>query len=114
MQQRDTGNWYYAEYSTFRVLSEADNYTLQVTGFSGNASGDAFGYGHNGGKFSTFDRDNDRVSSGNCAVWGGGGFWWRSCGWCGVNAARSTDGFYWAGLPGGWNLQLSRMWLQCK
>ena len=39
-QQRDTGNWYYAEYSTFRVLSEADNYTLQVDGFAGNASYD--------------------------------------------------------------------------
>ena len=30
LQQRDTGNWYYAEYSTFIVQSEADNYTLQV------------------------------------------------------------------------------------
>ena len=37
LQSRNTGNWYYAEYSTFRVLSEAHNYTLQVGGFSGNA-----------------------------------------------------------------------------
>ena len=28
--QSNYSNWYYAEYSTFRVLSEADNYTLQV------------------------------------------------------------------------------------
>ena len=99
---------YYAEYSTFRVLSEAYNYTLQVGGFSGNAGRDALGY-HNGRQFSTFDRDNDR-SSGNCAAWFGG-FWWGSCGECGVNGAGHFD---WHGLPGGDDLQLSRMWLQCK
>ena len=47
LQQNGTGTWYYAEYSTFRVLSEADNYTLQVDGFSGNVSYDAFGGLHN-------------------------------------------------------------------
>ena len=115
LQSRDTGNWYYAEYSTFRVQSEAYNYRLQVAGYSGNASYDAFGSEwHNGRQFSTFDRDNDWVSSGNCAAYSGGGFWWRNCGWCGVNGARSTDQFYWAVLPGGRDLQLSRMWLQCK
>ena len=113
LQQRDTGNWYYAEYSTFIVLSEADNYKLQVAGFSGNASYDALGQ-HNGQQFSTFDRDNDRWSSVNCAAWLGGGFWWWECGACSVNGARSTDRFFWAGLPGGPYLQLSRMWLQCK
>ena len=111
LQSRDTGNWYYAEYSTFRVLSEADNYTLHVDGFSGNAGRDAFGR-HNGRQFTTFDRDNDR-SSGNCAAVYGG-FWWRDCGWCVVNGARSTYRFYWLNLPGGDYLQLSRMWLQCK
>jgi len=35
------------EYSRFRVLSEADNYKLQVAGFSGNASFDAFGFHNN-------------------------------------------------------------------
>jgi len=59
LQQNGSGTWYYAEYSTFRVglLSEADNYTLQVGGFSGNAY-DSFRY-HNGLKFTTFDSDND-------------------------------------------------------
>ena len=114
LQQRSTGNWYYAEYSTFRVLSEAYNYTLQEGGFSGNASYDAFRW-HNGAQFSTFDRDNDRESTGNCAAYSGGGFWWLYCGGCYVNGAHSTDFFYWRGLPGGsWNLHLSRMWLQCK
>ena len=112
LQQRDTGDWYYAEYSTFRVLSEADNYTLVVDGFSGNAGWDAFGE-HNGQKFSTFDLDNDPIS-GNCATGLGGGFWYSACGACLVNGARSSDNFYWAGLPRSRALQLSRMWLKCK
>ena len=114
LQQRDTGNWYYAEYSWFRVESEADNYTLQVGGFSGNAGSDALGWHHNGQQFSTFDRDNDPRSSVNCAAVIGGGFWWRVCGWCLVNGARGIGHFYWYDLPGGHYLQLSRMWLQCK
>ena len=115
MQQNGTGNWYYAEYSTFIVQSEADNYKLQVGGFSGNASYDALGLDHNGQQFTTFDRDNDRASSRNCAANRGGGFWWHGCGGCLVNGASSSPGgFYWAYLPGGWGLQLSRMWLECK
>jgi len=111
LQQNGTGNWYYAKYSTFRVQSEANNYKLQVAGYSGNAGRDAFSY-HNGRQFSTFDRDNDGWS-GNCAA-ALGGFWWWVCGGCHVNSARSTGRFYWRGLPGGRDLQLSRMWLECK
>jgi len=115
LQQDGSGDWYYAEYSTFRVLSEADNYKLQVAWFSGNAGQDAFGLYHNGEQFSTVDRDNDPSSSLNCAAWYGGGFWYpRYCGWCFVNGARSNDHFYWYRLPGDFYLQLSRMWLQCK
>ena len=112
LQQNGSGTWYYAEYSTFRVLSEADNYTLQVDGFSGNAY-DSFRC-HNGLKFTTFDRDNDAWPLGNCAAALGGGFWHHYCSWWSVNAARSSGHFYWFGLPGGRDLQLSRMWLQCK
>jgi len=114
LQQLSTGSWYYAEYSTFRVLSEADNYKLQVAGFSGNGSWDALIRDHNGQKFTTIDRDNDRSSSLNCAALIGGGFWWRHCGVCRVNGAGSTNYFYWGGLPGDDALQLSRMWLECK
>ena len=114
LQQHYTGNWFYAEYSTFRVLSEADNYTLLVGGFSGNASYDALGLWHSGRQFSTFDRDNDLNPYRNCAVGSGGGFWWWSCGGCRVNGARSPGHFYWSRLPGPDDLQLSRMWLQCK
>ena len=85
-----------------------------MAGFSGNAGFDAFGIDHNGQQFSTFDSDNDRESSRNCAADFGGGFWWRSCGASSVNGARSTGHFYWVFLPGGSDLQLSQMWLQCR
>jgi len=114
LQSRNTSNWYYAEYSTFRVLTEADNYTLQVAGYSGNTGKDAFGSRwHDGMMFSTYDRDNDRASLFHCAEWAGGGFWYNECSTCNMNGASGYD-FYWQGLPGGRNLQSSRMWLQCK
>jgi len=113
LQQNRSGNWYYAEYSWFRVLSEAHDYTLLVTGYSGNARSDVFG-NSNGWKFRT-------IESSNCAAELEGGFWYRSCGSCRVNAARSTGNFYWSGLPMrkwddtvSYQLQNSQMWLQCK
>ena len=111
LQSRSTGKWYYAEYSTFVVLPEAQNYKLQVAGYSGNAGYDSFGL-HNGMMFSTYDRDNDQKR--DCAGGFRGGFWYKHCQWCGVNTSHSAKYFNWWGLPGGRPLQKSRMWLQCK
>jgi len=119
LQSRNhTSNWYSAEYSTFKVLSETDKYRMQVAGYSGNA-GNAFGTDmHNDQKFSTYDRDNDGWRL-NCAKREGGGFWYRDCASADVNSARNnehgpTRSFGWDNLPGGRLLQSSRMWLQCK
>jgi len=112
LQSRINNKWYYAEYSTFRVLTEADNYRLQVAGYLGNAGYDAFG-NHDGLMFSTYDHDNDLWSL-HCAAQYGGGFWYIDCSYCNVNGARSTGYFSWRYLPGGDYLQTSRMWLQCK
>ena len=111
----NTSNSYRAEYSNFRVLAESSNYRLHVAGYSGNAGRDALDY-HNGMMFTTYDRDNDPWSSGNCAVNNGGGFWYKTCAICEVNTPRvgGGDEFSWDGLPGGRLLQSSRMWLQCK
>ncbi|GIY77027.1 angiopoietin-related protein 7 [Caerostris extrusa] len=46
-----TGKYKYAEYNTFEVLAEKDNFRLVLAGYHGNAS-DAMGY-HNGMAFST-------------------------------------------------------------
>jgi len=108
----NTSNWYYAEYSTFRVLDETYGYKLEVAGYSGNAGFDAL-RPHDGMMFTTYDRDNDLYIY-NCAAYWGGGFWYRNCARCGVNFAHSRGGFIWHGLPGGLQLQSSRMWLQCK
>jgi len=117
LQSRSNRNWYWAKYSTFRVLPEAQNYRLQVAGYSGNAGNDALKV-QNGMIFTTYDRKNDLHLKVNCAVRSGGGFWYNMCYRCGVNSARDLVhydwDFYWYGLPGGKNLQSSRMWLQCK
>ena len=111
----NTSNWYSAEYSSFTVLSEADNYRLLVDGYSGNA-GDAFRSGHDNMMFTTYDRDNDRLSSDNCAASRGGGFWYMACDSAQINLPRvgGSESFSWDRLPGGSALQTSRMWLQCK
>ena len=114
LQARNNGRWYYAEYSTFRVLPELYNYRMYVYQYSGNA-GNSFGW-HHDMMFSTYDRDND-ASSVNCAAWKGGGFWYNNyCGWVLINTPRvgGSDPFSWGHLPGSNGLQTSRMWLHCK
>jgi len=106
LQRRDTnGTWDYAEYSRFVVLSEATNYTLIVSGYSGNAR-DGLSP-HNGMMFTTYDRNNDRRrrNNRNCAVHHGGGFWYRSCAEVNFNGYRYFDWYF--------SLQTSRMWLTC-
>ena len=114
LQSRSSGDWYYAEYRAFQVHPEADNYRLYVTGYSGNAGNDALAV-QNGMMFTTYDRQNDLYTS-NCAQRHGAGFWYRNCANCEVNAPQvgAADDFTWDGLPGGRQLQSSRMWLQCK
>ena len=68
----------YAKYRIFHIADESHGYRLFVTGYSGTA-GDSFS-GHDGMKFSTYDRDND-INSGttNCAVVYQGAWWYGAC-----------------------------------
>ena len=112
LQSRNTSDWYTAEYRSFAVLPETDNYRMYVSGYSGDAS-DSFS-SNSGTEFSTYDRDNDQVTY-NCAVHTAGGFWHRRCTSADVNSAGTgSHSFGWYNLPGGRDLQTSRMWLQCK
>ncbi|XP_072393200.1 uncharacterized protein [Diabrotica undecimpunctata] len=82
------GNKKFAQYSHFKIYSEADYYKLEIDGYEGNA-GDSLNdpwYGSNNSPFSTYNRDNDR-SSLNCASMLKGGWWWKSCG-------RGLNGLY--------------------
>ncbi|XP_063244875.1 angiopoietin-4 [Bacillus rossius redtenbacheri] len=82
------GNKRYAQYTHFKIYSEAEYYKLEIDGYEGNA-GDSLNdpwYGSNNSPFSTYNRDNDR-SSLNCASMLKGGWWWKSCG-------RGLNGLY--------------------
>ncbi|XP_067296612.1 microfibril-associated glycoprotein 4-like [Pseudorasbora parva] len=72
-----TGRKGFAQYSTFSVGPETDGYRLQVSGFKNGAAGDSLS-GHNGMKFSTFDKDQD-TWGGNCAKQFLGAFWYAAC-----------------------------------
>ena len=117
LQARDNSSWYWAEYSTFIVYDESRNYELSVSGYSGNA-GDALGV-QDRMMFTTYDRDNDQWTDSNkddnCAVYNGGGFWYRGCSWCRVNVVRGRgDDFRWYSKETGHLLlRTSRMWLMC-
>jgi len=109
-------SWFYAEYSEFNVYEESRNYTLHVSGYSGNV-GDTFSW-HSGMMFTTYDRDNDPWTNSNyndnCAVRLGGGFWYKDCGWCSVNAVRGGGYFrWWSPQTGYLYFQSTRMWLMC-
>ena len=83
-----SGETRYAEYSSFAVTSEADEYRLLLGDYSGTASTneahditDGFLY-QNNSQFSTKDRDNDRTTdpADSCVLINGyGGFWYNSC-----------------------------------
>ena len=116
--QARSGSWYYAEYRTFIVTSEASNYRMHVSGYSsGNAGSNGFSY-QDGMMFTTFDRDNDPWTHSsyrnNCAVLNGGGFWYKDCSRVDVNAMRGRgNDFRWHGNSRNIFLQTSRMWLTC-
>ena len=76
------GNFGYAKYSSFSIGNSTTDYTLSLSGYSGNA-GDAM-LSHwesaNGRRFTTKDRDNDLThDSVNCAVKYSGAWWYHSC-----------------------------------
>ncbi|XP_037071415.1 ficolin-2-like [Pollicipes pollicipes] len=70
------GGHRFAQYGSFSVSDEADQYRLQLSDFSGDA-------GHsmprqNGQQFSTRDRDNDAHSN-SCARTYKGAWWYEQC-----------------------------------
>ncbi|XP_078681328.1 uncharacterized protein LOC144916168 [Branchiostoma floridae x Branchiostoma belcheri] len=78
------GQTRFAEYSTFRVSGEEDQYQLEISGYSGTA-GNSMNI-HNNQMFSTVDRDNDSDGSWFCSrKWGGAGWWFSICGYTFLN-----------------------------
>jgi hypothetical protein len=118
LQSKTNGGWYWAEYNTFVIFSESTNYELHVAGYTGNAGYDALIYSDRM-NFTTYERDNDPWThpsyANNCAVYNGGGFWYKGCAYVNVNnMAGKGDDFRWNNLSGGSALAASRMWLMCR
>jgi len=76
------GSKVYAEFRTFYIDGESDNYRLHVSSYSGTA-GDSLAY-HNGMQFTTKDRDND-ASGSDCAVIRHGAWWYNNCQYSNLN-----------------------------
>ncbi|KAF8782031.1 Protein scabrous like protein [Argiope bruennichi] len=93
--------YFYAEYQTFLIRSELDQYAIEISNHSGNAS-DAL-TSHFGMGFSTFDKDND-ASSANCAVHHTGGWWYQHC------HRADLNGRYSLGMT--WYDEYNQEWLQ--
>ena len=78
------GTWSFMHYNHFSVGPAADNYRLNISGFTGITPTDPFATEPlNGQQFSTRDRDNDNDSQ-HCAVkshgsTAPGGWWYNSC-----------------------------------
>ena len=72
-----TGERKYSVYDKFRIGNETNNYRLNVSGYSGNTDHDYWAR-HNGMKFSTRDRENDRAGY-SCSQRWRGGHWYNDC-----------------------------------
>ena len=102
----------YARYNVFKVGSSATSYKLTTGSYSGNA-GDRLTY-HNGMKFSTKDRDNDR-NGGSCAGTYRGGWWYNNCYYSNLNGiyagSRKSNPTYcvWSSFDGSFSLKSADM-----
>ncbi|KAJ6651955.1 hypothetical protein lerEdw1_015897 [Lerista edwardsae] len=84
----------FAQYQSFKILGESDQYRLVLGGFRGGTAGtcsesvleqkgDSLSY-HNNMDFSTKDHDND-THQWNCAKRFKGGWWYKSCHYSNLN-----------------------------
>ncbi|XP_030621431.1 fibrinogen-like protein 1 [Chanos chanos] len=112
------GHQRYAVYKKFKVDNEENQYQLQFGEYSGNAGDSLSGTyhpevqwwaSHQGMKFSTSDRDNDRYER-NCAKEDKSGWWFNRCHSANLNglyykgpySAVTDDGVVWYTWHGWW------------
>ncbi|XP_056143985.1 fibrinogen-like protein 1 [Lampris incognitus] len=124
------GNQRYAEYNSFKVGPETEQYKLTFGVYSGTAGDSLSGSfqadvsewaSHQGMKFSTYDQDNDN-HRGNCAREDKGGWWFNRCHSAHLNglyyprgyySALTDDGVVWYAWKGWWySLKTSVMQLR--
>ncbi|XP_066296744.1 angiopoietin-related protein 7-like [Branchiostoma lanceolatum] len=110
----------FAEYSTFRVSGESDQYRVHVAGYSGNTRDSMAN--NNGQRFSTMDRDNDAHSVHCSQRYGQGGWWFESCSHSNLNgrylgncgsSCPSAQGVMWFDW-GGWSYSLKSVSMKIR
>ncbi|XP_062996557.1 veficolin-1-like isoform X2 [Elgaria multicarinata webbii] len=67
----------FALYNDFKILSEKENYSLNLGSYSSGDMGDSLS-SHNQQPFSTLDKDHDKSAS-NCAEIYKGAWWYEDC-----------------------------------
>ena len=85
----------FAQYDNFSISGASDFYRLSVSGFSGGDAGDSMQHNgsdyHNGMRFSTPDKDNDR-ENGDCAFHFSSGWWFNACYYSNLNGLYKNSG----------------------
>ncbi|ESO97704.1 hypothetical protein LOTGIDRAFT_104370 [Lottia gigantea] len=91
-----TGKHLFAEYDSFGVDGEKNNYRLHVSGYHGNAGDSMTSYweNHDGMFFSTHDKDNDGRYYDNCAKAYHGAWWFNNCFDSHLNGKYYHKGFH--------------------
>jgi len=96
------GNYRYAEYSNFNVGGASSTYILTSLGVYSGDAGDSLTY-HRFMMFTTYDMDNDRWTTGNCAVNRRGAWWYDNCEASNLNGEYNNtvfQGIHWGGWMG--------------
>ncbi|XP_038104197.1 ficolin-1 [Culex quinquefasciatus] len=99
--KNETGHYEYGRYKRFQVAGADQKYRLSpLVEFSG-AIGEKLNISRDEA-FSTYDKDNDQWTDGNCAQKYGGGWWFYKCGYTSLNGPYKKDnntgrGIFWDG-----------------
>lgn len=84
----------FARYSSVSVGGRDSGYVLRISGFDeSSTAGDSL-ESHDGQRFSTYDRDQDRVSVHNCAKLHRGGWWYHRCHDSNLNGHYYEEGYF--------------------
>ncbi|XP_035796369.1 fibrinogen-like protein A [Anopheles albimanus] len=111
-----SGTYKYARYDAFKIGDESEQYSLNILGTYSGTAGDSMSYSK-GMKFTTKDRDNDRLSNTQCAHYTAGAWWHNACTYVNlnglyVNANNSTSMLWFKFKDNQQGLSFSRMMIR--
>lgn len=104
------GDYYYAEYGTFKVASPEEGFRLDIGHHSGNLTDSL--QTHNGMRFSAFDQDSD-ASSTHCARYYASGWWFSNCQKANLNGIFPLGVIWFSNSANDW-LQLHKTMMKVR